>query len=178
MGSCVITTLQRGQCSYKKVMMSEVKMIGLTMFLLFISLSTSQPVNGTENDTGDTEMAEAITDMAEETTLADDTEYEYEDLLDEDGNVVYEYYYEVTVMTSLPPTPIPGCLPGFLCGGGVSLGATKGNTGSTGGTKTVTIKKRRKRRKKVKKTKKLSCQKTFNKNGKCFFQCGSRWSMC
>merc|ERR1712083_931799 len=103
-------------------------------------------------------------------------EYEYEDIVDENGNPVYDYYDVVTeVPVTTTPAPIPGCPPGFLCGGGVSNGAVNENTGSTGGTKTVTIKKKKKRRRRKKK--KNACHKTFI-NQQCYFKCGSRLSRC
>merc|ERR1719495_1498224 len=121
--------------------MSEVKMLGLTIFLLVFSLSSSMPVK-----------------RQAETEAESEYEYEYEDIVDENGNPVYDYYDVVTeVPVTTTPAPIPGCPPVFLCGGGVSNGAVNQNTGSTGGTKTVTIKKKKKRRRKVKKNKN-ACQ--------------------
>merc|ERR1712083_1089566 len=112
--------------------------------------------------------SEAVTEAESESVT--EAEYEYVDIVDENGNPVYDYYDVVTeVPVTTTPAAIPGCPPGFLCGGGVSNGAINQNTGSTGGTKTVTIKKKKKRRRKVKKTK--TCRKTFE-NGRCFMVCG------
>merc|ERR1712241_33320 len=135
-------------------------MLGLTIFLLVFSLSSSMPVK-----------RQTVTESESE------YEYEYEDIVDENGNPIYDYYDVVTeVPVTTTPAPIPGCPPGFLCGGGVSNGAVNQNTGSTGGTKTVTIKKKKKRRRKVKKSK--TCKKEFDGNGRCFMVCGKRRSRC
>merc|ERR1712241_1535875 len=135
-------------------------MLGLTIFLLVFSLSSSMPVK-----------RQTVTESESE------YEYEYEDIVDENGNPIYDYYDVVTeVPVTTTPAPIPGCPPGFLCGGGVSNGAVNQNTGSTGGTKTVTIKKKKKRRRKVKKNKN-ACQPTYI-NDTCYMKCGDRLSKC
>merc|ERR1712038_703285 len=143
------------------VMMSELKILGLTIFLLFFSLSSSLPVKREAQFVDSPQPAEY--------------EYEYEDIVDENGNPVYDYEYETKeVPVTAAPIVVPGCPPGFLCGGGVSNGAVNENTGSTGGTKTVTIKKKKRRRRKKKKN---ACHKTFI-NQQCYFKCGSRLSRC
>merc|ERR1712038_1916521 len=153
------------------VMMSELKMLGLTIFLLFFSLSSSLPV---KREAQFVDSPQPAVESPTQTQPAE-YEYEYEDILDENGNPVYDYEYETKeVPVTAAPIVVPGCPPGFLCGGGVSNGAVNENTGSTGGTKTVTIKKKKKRRRKKKKN---ACRKTFI-NQQCYFKCGSRLSRC
>merc|ERR1712038_1621195 len=119
---------------------SAVKMLGLTIFLLVISLSSSLPVK---------RQAEY--------------EYEYEDVLDEHGNVVYDYDYVLTEVpvhqtneTIASDYEYDNILGGYPI---ISNGAINQNTGPTGKIITIVTKKKRTRKIKIKKNK--ACHKRF-----------------
>merc|ERR1712038_721459 len=113
-----------------------VKMLGLTIFLLVFSLSSSLPVK-------------------RQAEYEYEYEYEYEDILDEHGNVVYDYYEKQLI----------------------SNGAINENTGPTGGTKIIPIVTKKKRTRKIKIKKNKACHKIFI-NQICFMKCGKRYSRC